>query len=267
MKRNIKNLILKIASITLSLILVLPFVSHASYSNQNIESEYDNNKSGRSNLKFEVGSPGDRYLIYSYIEDGKSYKVIEFSDSEFKNVHSEVYVLNENGNYVHTQNKETEIADNGVYTLTTASSNGRIEVEKSTLPKQEIIHYESNRVMAGQFYTDPGTGKWLYKNYNGDTKIENMTISGITAALGAAIGAFIGGAPGAIIGSGIGAAASSYFSKSADRAYYRINYKWMMSKLHPVALVLRENCVTKFYLDSGHKYYVGRDEYNWDGRW
>ena len=262
-----KNIIFKIMSVTLSVIMVLPFVSEASDSHFKENQNYEINQTVRSNLNFEVGKPGDNYLVYTYTENEKDYKVIEFSDMKYKNVYSEIYIKNDVGNYVHHQNKETQISDNGIYSLTTVNSNGKVNVEESSLPKEEINYEGISPKLVSQYYTDPGTGKWLYRNFNGNARISNMTIAGIASVLGTAVSIAIGGPTGVYVGNALSAIAASYFSVSADRAYYRVNYKWMMSKLQPVALVLRENAVTNYYLDSGHRYHVGRDVFNWDGRW
>lgn len=65
----------------------------------------------------------------------------------------------------------------------------------------------------------------------------------------------------------IGAIAAEFFKKGSYYAYYHVVDNWMMSKLYPVTVVIRESTHTTYYLDSKHKYSTGTDYYEYDGRW
>ena len=86
-----------------------------------------------------------------------------------------------------------------------------------------------------------------------------MTVSAISAVLGAALGGKIWAA--------IGGIAAKFFKKGSDYAYYHVVDNWMMCKLYPVTVVIRESTHTTYYLDSKHKYSTGTDYYEYDGRW
>ena len=64
-----------------------------------------------------------------------------------------------------------------------------------------------------------------------------MTISAISAVLGVALGGKIGAA--------IGAIAAEFFKKGSDYAYYHVVDNWMMSKLYPMTVVIREATHTR----------------------
>ena len=95
--------------------------------------------------------------------------------------------------------------------------------------------------------------------WDGSSFIYNMTVSAISAVLGAALGGKVGAA--------IGAIAAEFFKKGSDYAYYHVVDNWMMSKLYPMTVVIREATHTTYYLDSKHKYSTGTDYYEYDGRW
>lgn len=69
------------------------------------------------------------------------------------------------------------------------------------------------------------------------------------------------------VGAAIGAIAAEFFKKGSDYAYYHVVDNWMMSKLYPMTVVIREATHTTYYLDSKHKYSTGTDYYEYDGRW
>lgn len=81
------------------------------------------------------------------------------------------------------------------------------------------------------------------------------------------IGAVLGAAIGGKVGAAIGTIAAEYFKRGAEYAYYHVVDNWMMSKLHPTTLVIRETTHTSYYLDAGHRYSTGTDYYEYDGRW
>lgn len=76
----------------MSIILSLFFTNTVQAANKitNIQNESTNL---RTNLTFLEGTPGDSYLIYTYIENGQKYKVIEYVDDEFMNFKSKVYCI------------------------------------------------------------------------------------------------------------------------------------------------------------------------------
>ena len=60
-------------------------------------------------LTFLEGTPGDNHLVYTYLENGKQYKVVENADADFMNVNSTTYVMNADGNYVEDKSQVLDI--------------------------------------------------------------------------------------------------------------------------------------------------------------
>ncbi|WP_418127438.1 hypothetical protein ACA346_05110 [Streptococcus parasuis] len=216
----------------------------------------------RTELTFLEGTPGDNHLVYTYLENGIHYKVVENADANFIKINSITYVMNAEGDYVEDKFQELDIQPNDDCYLTTTDSQGTSKTSHiDTFADRKSVNtlMETNQASVYRAYTDPGTGEWITKVWDGSSSIYNMTVSAISAVLGAALGGKIGAA--------IGAIAAEFFKKVSDYAYYHVVDNWMMSKLYTVTVVIRESTHTTYYLDSKHKYTTGTDYYEYDGRW
>lgn len=216
----------------------------------------------RTKLIFLEGAPGDNHLVYTYQENGQQYKVVEDADSDFTNVYSTSYVMNSEGIYVETKSQVLNVQPDGNCLLTSTDKHGHSEILKiNTTDAVESVKTSTEDFESSitRDYTDPGTGEWITEVWNGSSYIYNMTVTVIGAVIGAALGGKIG--------AGVGAIASEYFKRGSEYAYYHVVDNWMMSKLHPTTVVIREATHTTYYLDSGHRYPTGTDYYEYDGRW
>ncbi|WP_243342816.1 hypothetical protein [Anaerococcus sp. AGMB09787] len=257
MSLKFRNVIKKTVLVILSFIMILPYTTVIASSANYISNNNPNMQ--RSDLTFIKGNAGDKNVIYTYKENGKKYKIIENADEGFNNVISKKFKLTENGDYEEIQNQNLKQISNDSFILT---SKDELGIRQEKIDITMVKSYDGNRLndeLVSLYYTDPGTGERRTREYDGSSKIQDMMVSGISAVLGAALGGKVG--------AGIGAIASTYFQKGADRAYYHVVYNWMMSKLHPVNVVLRETQYTVFYLDAAHNYKTGSDYYEYDGRW
>lgn len=259
MSKNFKRL----NSAILTMVMILTLFSATVVQAANIDiSSQNESMVARTNLTFLEGISGDNHLVYTYQENGQQYKVIENADSDFMNVYSTIYVMDSDGSYVETKSQVLNIQADGTCRLTSTDVDGSSEISHiNTIKSVESVNTSTEVIesRATRAYTDPGTGEWVTKTWNGSSYIYNMTVT----AIGAVIGAAIGGK----IGAGIGAIASEYFKKGSDYAYYHVVDNWMMSKLYPVTVIIREATHTTYYLDSGHRYPTGTDYYEYDGRW
>lgn len=253
----------RLISTTLAMVLVFSLFSSSIVQAASVEARAENKpKTIRTELTFLEGTPGDNHLVYTYLENGQQYKVVENADENFMNVNSTIYVMDAAGNYVETKSQVLNIQLNGGCRLTTTDAQGIFETSQiDTVKVVESVNTstEANESSITRAYTDPGTGEWVTSVWDGSSYIYNMTVSAIGAVLGAAIGGKTGAA--------IGVIAADYFKRGADYAYYHVVDNWMMSKLHPVTVVIRETTHTSYYLDAGHKYLTGTDYYEYDGRW
>ena len=170
--------------------------------------------------------------------------------------------MNADGNYIKSKSQVLNIQPNGNCCLTTTDAQGISEtsqIDTFKVVESANTSVEASKSSTNRAYTDPGTGEWVTNVWDGSSYIYNMTVSVIGAVLGAAIGGKVGAA--------IGTIAAEYFKRGAEYAYYHVVDNWMMSKLHPVTVVIRETTHTTYYLDAGHKYSTGTDYYEYDGRW
>lgn len=245
--------------LAMSIILSLFFTNTVQAANKitNIQNESTNL---RTNLTFLEGTPGDSYLIYTYIENGQKYKVIEYVDDEFMNVKSKVYCIDSNNNYIETKSQTLNNQTDNIWNLTNTDINGNSEfIQIDTIKSISNSYTHNDNLTTLRDYTDPGTGEWRTHVWDGSSNIYNMTISAIMAVIGAAIDGKTGAALWAI--------ASDYFKRGSDYAYYHVVDNIMMSKLYPMTVILREATDTTYYLDAGHNYPTGSDYYEYDGRW
>ena len=96
MSMKIKQLI----SATLTMIMIFSLFSGNIVHAANVEATATNSSTNiRTELTFLEGTPGDNHLVYTYLENGKQYKVVENADADFMNVNSTTYVMNADGNY------------------------------------------------------------------------------------------------------------------------------------------------------------------------
>lgn len=259
MSMKIKQLI----SATLTMIMIFSLFSGNIVHAANVEATATNSSTNiRTELTFLEGTPGDNHLVYTYLENGKQYKVVENADADFMNVNSTTYVMNADGNYVEDKSQVLDIQPNGDCHLTTTDSQGiskTSQIDTFAVVESVNTSMDTNQSSVYRAYTDPGTGEWVTKVWDGSSFIYNMTVSAISAVLGAALGGKVGAA--------IGAIAAEFFKKGSDYAYYHVVDNWRMSKLYPMTVVIREATHTTYYLDSKHKYSTGTDYYEYDGRW
>lgn len=76
----------------------------------------------RTELTFLKGTPGDNHLVYTYLDNGTHYKVVENADANFIKINSTTYVMNAEGYYVEDKFQELDIQPNGDCYLTPTDS-------------------------------------------------------------------------------------------------------------------------------------------------
>ena len=84
----------------------------------------------RTELTFLEGTPGDNHLVYTYLENGTHYKVVENADANFMKINSTTYVMNAEGDYVEDKSQELDIQPNGDCHLTTTDSQEPQKLQK-----------------------------------------------------------------------------------------------------------------------------------------
>lgn len=89
---------IRVLSTILSLTLVAAIAFPATVNAANIATEIvvaAEAVGERTNIKFLEGTPGDTHLIYTYQQNGVTYKAVENSTEDFRNVECQIFHLSE----------------------------------------------------------------------------------------------------------------------------------------------------------------------------
>lgn len=197
----------------------------------------------RTNIDFLEGTPGTTHLVYTYEQDGNTYKVIEDSTEDFQNVNSHIYWLNEDGDFVENSTQQLAINEEGNPEIDIVSTNGEIE----------------HRIIDVTFYDVQSVSprsEWVTRYANGTrSDLKGLAISTLIAIVGAIATFYSSGALAQATIAGVSAVASGLFAQNTDTVYYYAIYNWRHSPKN--YLVIDETEWTEFYLDSGHNYSLG----------
>ena len=91
MSMKIKQLI----SATLTMFIIISLYSVNVIHAATVEATATNSSTTmRTELTFLEGTPGDNHLVYTYLENGIHYKVVENADANFMKINSTTYVMN-----------------------------------------------------------------------------------------------------------------------------------------------------------------------------
>lgn len=151
----------------------------------------------KKNFNYLEGTPGDNYLVYTYESDGSTYKVIENASENFAEINSTIYVKDENGEFIEFATQNLTVSDSEF--IHTTNINGEVTIERQDLSveQSDMISKEADTPLRlepmsmGSCYGEPLSG-WGYVNtVNSSTRINNWTITAVTAAViyGATTGA------------------------------------------------------------------------------
>lgn len=80
--------------------------------------------SSRSNITYLEGEAGDPYLVYTYEEDGRTYKVIDEATEDFSTVESQIFVQNESGLFERISEQRVETLPSGDVICTVSDETG-----------------------------------------------------------------------------------------------------------------------------------------------
>lgn len=260
MKKQMKKIVKKFLSIALAIAIAVTCVPTTTYAEEisneraiSIETETFVSIP-KTDINFIVGTPGDEYLVYTYIQNGHHYKVVEYASDDFRNISSTIYVANDNGQFIELETQQLETIEGQVPTITIEKENGL--VESFSVNCDDSTDSKSDETMPLSDY------EWVTEYYSGkSSSIKGLTISVIIGVITGIASYYCAGpvASGAV--SGVSAIASYYFQEDSEYAYYYTIYNWRHSSKS--YFVIEETEWTDFYLDSGHKYKVGHTYYEW----
>jgi len=122
----------KTAQKLLSLLLIFSFVIAGAMPVAAANATEINAVGMRTNLVFQEGRAGDTHLVYTYNQDGKSFKVEEDFTEGLTNGNSTIYLKNPDGNYVVFSTQEVSTAPIGDLVITLTDT--KKSVERHVIP-------------------------------------------------------------------------------------------------------------------------------------
>lgn len=241
-----RKLFHKILSLILSIILVANFSLPAFAASD--ETSSPDNSSLRTNITYVDGYLGALHVVYTYVQNGQTYKVEESASSDFSQVDSYTYLLNTDSSFslLNTQHISTNDESISITTInaagdTTTQNIPIVLTQKSSVPS--IL----------------SSNEWVTEYEDGNTYVGNLTVYGIIAVLQTIANKLYPQAE--IITNTIAAVASALFGINAQYCYYHKIGNWRHSNRNYLVIEVTE--YTKFYSDSGHTKYLGDSYAEW----
>lgn len=194
-------------------------------------------------------------FVYTYEEEGNSYKVVEQTSPDMTHVESKIYIKDSNGKYYLQSELKTDINVTNNIMEIKEISNGKINIE--TIDVNSFLQGEDDKNVGMQSRAEQPTitGWQHYSTTKGSNKFAKKTASVIAAGLGAAIGATVPGkVVSAFVGGSLSAIAAEIVNSNIDVVYNtQVSYRrWEKFKIgHPRAI--GEKVTTTFYKDSARK--------------
>lgn len=211
---------------------------------ENVVYSDTNTDEAKTNLVFIEGKAGESHVVYTYNQKGKSYKVVEDSSDDFKNVISQTYVLDENGNYVKDFVQTLSIDNNGIASITTETiGEGSISYTMDLSQCLQIKEAPSTRSEWRTYYRDGVVDR-----------LKNLAISVIVGILTNVLTAGASTAAQLTI-SGLTTVATDLALNGGDKLYYHEIHNWRESPKN--YLVIDETIATNYYYNSAHTAFAG----------
>lgn len=251
---------LKFVALTLILATATSFTPAVTFAATNnntkvVNKSIDVKKSGKSNFK--IWDKNLAHVMYTYDEDGKSYKVVESMDSKLTNGNSKIYVKNiETGDYELDSTLTTTVG-NGKVTIKTTD----VKTNNTTTDSLDLSAKNLNKMkQQGGIHLDyrepdENLTDWEYSApFFGSSRIKRYTLIAVTGVIAGVIGSLgtpiSGGASGAI-----GAVAGAIVADEIPLVFWGqdVFYKYIIGTSTPGA----ERSLTTFYSDSGRNNQIG----------
>lgn len=246
----------------LSILLTLTFVSSTIFTKTVFASTESILKAdNKTNFKFISTDPDN--TEYTYEEDGKQYKVLETSNENLDNIHTEIFVKDSNNEYILIEKYDTVISmneDNNIEV--TKTENGINTTDILTLEETSINEPTVNSNLSRGIIGPDGTGSWeVVRSYQGNEYFTNFTYSVIVGILVSIVAAGLG--LGAIASSIVGTVASAILNERIPTVYFKRTISYYREDNNMVTKVESYN---NFYHDSSYRYYIGNATKTWTGK-
>lgn len=244
-KTNIKKILS--SALCLSMLMTgITSVNVSALENLTNVASYDV-KGDKTNFIFLEGTPGDTHLVYTYEQNGNTYKVVENASDDFKKVESIIYLLDANGSFIENSFQESNVDENGNAYVTFKDING----ESNTIVANPVDNRQT------QSSISPQATDWEWHTYYRDGRtgsLLNLTISVAVSVIAAAVTAGAS-ATGQLIFSGLSGVASYAITNNISSLYFHSVHNWRHSSKNYV--VIDETIATNYYYDAGHSVGAG----------
>lgn len=251
LKRKILALVLSFVLVGGMLVSTEVEASEENAINQSVVEATSEIVGERSDIVYLEGKPGDTHLVYTYVQNGKTYKVVEDADEDFCNVTSTFYELKDNDNFVKNSTQYMVKGDDSA--IVTFKDKGDNTYNQFTL---DLEIPESN-------YSKPfiqNNSEWVTEYIDGKKiGLQGLGITLIIGALSSIATACTSSIAANVAVNLVANIAQRLFSSNAEVTYYHAIYNWRHSPKN--ALVTDEAQTTWFYLDSQHTYPIGNQVY------
>ncbi|KEF36869.1 hypothetical protein M670_03951 [Schinkia azotoformans MEV2011] len=141
---------------------------------------------------FQMIKSTDMYLEYSYDENGKSFKIIEEFDADFKGVSSEIYIKNSEGNYELFSEQKSTIEDNNLVIETKKDNKintEKFEFQTPQINSEELIKIDSKdaQLLSGEVTINAVTDWIYYDTSKYSDAVKKFTIGAISILIASRI--------------------------------------------------------------------------------
>ena len=180
------------------------------------------------------GKLGDNNLVYTYVSNNKTFKVIEKSSDNYDRVDSIIYIKNSVGVFVKYATQKL-IVENNIITIT-INENGKVSTEKIVVSRHEktigkeklfnqqdrILDYQ-NMLNGGPTWDGMPVSNWIYwGEQTGSSNIIRYTSAAVIAII-ATIAASLFGIAGQCVVAGASAIAALIIEDSIEKIWWTAN--------------------------------------------
>ncbi len=257
-----KNFLKKIVSFLLLIAMISSSATYA-FAQENV---YDGEK---SNIHYEKGSIEDlldsttarsglKELIYTYDQNGESYRVYDNANSDLTYTHSSIFKIGKNQEETLIRREIVNVANNVV--TTTIIENGQETtnvLDLNSSNKSELINTPTPRGTwdgwpVSNTYEDYGSFKYSYS-------ITGTTTTAVTATITAIVKVANINPYAKIAVTAISAIVNYIVRENVKRTYVIENVSFRWTKIPNVTLQQRavERTIRKFYTDSNYATVIG----------
>ncbi|MCC0686179.1 hypothetical protein [Clostridioides sp. ZZV14-6345] len=228
-------------------VVINPFGSIANAMSSN---EVGNQYESIEKANFKILSDDLDNIIYTYDEQGTSYRVEEKVANDFSSVKSTIYEKNNKNEYVISSKLETTISDNEVTLKTQEDNNITTEV----VPLSDLITVNGEPTYDDSMAKNRDT--WTYnQTLKTSSKFLTYTLGAITAVITTAV-SFKLGEGGKLLAAAISSVAQKVISDNIKQVYYKKDFYY--TYYQNTILPRGEKVISKAYKNSGRTQQIGK---------